>query len=200
MTMNKSKKRNAAVLMVVGLLLVVSAVALFVYNLLDDRRAGEKSREVLKKMDTLTVTGDSRVDYAKIEDFEMPTVTVDGRKYIGRIQIPRLNVSLPILKECTQENLWISPCCYKGSAYNDNMILAAHNYSSHFGRLSRLNAGDDVMFFDVDGNRFEYKLTEIETLKNNDVELMEEGEWDLTLFTCTYGGRYRITARCKRVK
>ena len=28
---------------------------------------------------------------------------------------------------------------------------------------------------------------------------MEEGDWDLTLFTCTIGGKTRITVRCARI-
>ena len=29
-----------------------------------------------------------------------------------------------------------------------------------------------------------------------DVEAMESGDWALTLFTCTIGGKTRVTVRC----
>jgi sortase A len=32
------------------------------------------------------------------------------------------------------------------------------------------------------------------------VEEMESDEWDLTLFTCTIGGKSRVTIRCERVQ
>lgn len=45
-----------------------------------------------------------------------------------------------------------------------------------------------------------YKVAEFEELLPTDVEKMESSGYDLTLFTCTYGGRYRVTVRCVKVK
>ena len=38
------------------------------------------------------------------------------------------------------------------------------------------------------------------TLPETAVEEMRAGEWDLTLFTCTYDGRARVTVRCIRTE
>lgn len=38
----------------------------------------------------------------------------------------------------------------------------------------------------------------VEILDETAVEEMTAGEWDLTLFTCNYDGRARITVRCIR--
>lgn len=46
---------------------------------------------------------------------------------------------------------------------------------------------------------FEYEVVSLEILIPEDVEPMEEGDWDLTLFTCTIGGKTRITVRCARM-
>lgn len=40
----------------------------------------------------------------------------------------------------------------------------------------------------------------METLPETAVEEMRAGEWDLTLFTCTYDGRARVTVRCIRTE
>ena len=40
-----------------------------------------------------------------------------------------------------------------------------------------------------------YKMVERETLNPTDIEGMESGNWDLTLFTCTVGGQSRVTIR-----
>ena len=48
----------------------------------------------------------------------------------------------------------------------------------------------------MDGNTFYYEVMYVEILDNNAVEEMSAGQWDLTLFTCTYGGATRITVRC----
>jgi len=39
-----------------------------------------------------------------------------------------------------------------------------------------------------------------EVLLPTAVEEMTAGEWDLTLFTCTLGGRSRVTVRCELVE
>jgi len=39
----------------------------------------------------------------------------------------------------------------------------------------------------------------VETLMPTDIKEMTSGEFDLTLFTCTVGGQYRVTVRCDRV-
>ena len=128
----------------------------------------------------------------------MPTVSFDGNDYIGRVDIPSLGLSLPVISEWSYPRLKIAPCRYTGSAYLDNLIIAAHNYSSHFGNLNRLNTGDTVTFTDVDGNQFTYAVSLIEDLPGTAIEEMQAGEWDLTLFTCTLGGRSRVTVRCER--
>jgi sortase A len=52
----------------------------------------------------------------------------------------------------------------------------------------------------MDGNVFVYEAAVVETLGPTDVEEMHSGDWDLTLFTCTVGGRSRVTVRFNRVE
>lgn len=58
-------------------------------------------------------------------------------------------------------------------------------------------AADRVTFTDVDENVFLYSVAEIQILQPGDVEEMLSGGWALTLFTCTLGGRTRVTVRCE---
>ena len=61
---------------------------------------------------------------------------------------------------------------------------------------ARKAAQVEVSFTDAVGNVFLYTVAELETLGKTDVEEMQAGDWDLTLFTCTYGGKNRVTVRC----
>jgi sortase A len=92
----------------------------------------------------------------------------------------------------------IAPCRYSGSAYLSNLVIAGHNYSNHFGRLSDMKIGDEVKFIDVDGNEFDYRVGDIEILQPIAVDEMKNSDWDLTLFTCTIDGVNRITVRCEK--
>ena len=106
-----------------------------------------------------------------------------------------MELELPVISEWNYPNLKIAPCRYGGSAYLNNLIICGHNYRSHFGNLKHLTVGDLAFFTDTDGNVFTYKMVGQETLSKTSAEAMESGEWDLTLFTCTVGGKNRVTIR-----
>ena len=110
-----------------------------------------------------------------------------------------LGLSLPVMSEWSYPNLKLAPCRYSGSAYTGNFTIAGHNYSTHFGPIGGLNAGDSITFTDMQGNRFSYEVQVVETLEATAVEDMVGEEWDLTLFTCDLSGESRITVRCLRV-
>ena len=104
-------------------------------------------------------------DYILNPDMEMPVEHIDGQDYIGVLAIPGLELKLPVISEWSYPRLKIAPCRYAGSAYTGDLIISAHNYSSHFGKLNHLRVGDTMTFTDIDGNVFHYKVMEIYTLK-----------------------------------
>lgn len=191
-----------------GLLLLAAALFLTSYNLYDDYRAflssihaAEQLRKGIDSDDFGNPDGDGESeipDYILNPDMDMPVKNIDGQDYIGILSIPSLNLELPVISEWSNSRLKIAPCRYGGSAYSGNLIIAAHNYRSHFGSLRNLEEGSDVIFTDVDGNIFTYTVMVREILKSTDVQEMESGGWDLTLFTCTAGGQNRVTVRCIR--
>lgn len=124
---------------------------------------------------------------------------IDDREYIGVLSIPALGLELPVISAWDYPGLRVAPCRYTGSAYTDDLVIAAHNYASHFGRLRELSQGDSIRFTDTDGNVFDYVVSELGILEPYAVSQMTEGDWDLTLFTCTPGGQYRVTLRCNRI-
>ena len=112
---------------------------------------------------------------------------------------PTLQVEVPIFSEYVFDQLPYTPCRYAGSYLTDNMIVAAHNYDSHFGRIRKLDSGDRIDFTDVTGTVYHYQVIQTEILPDTAVEEMEQGNWDLTLFTCTLSGTQRVTVRCERI-
>ncbi len=116
----------------------------------------------------------------------------------GTLEIPALELSLPVMDAWSDPDLKLAPCRYKGSAYLDDMIVAGHDYRTHFGNLYRLQTGEEVRSTDAEGNLFAYTVAEREKLAATAVEEMENGDWDLTLFTCAWGGKAREAVRCIR--
>ena len=129
----------------------------------------------------------------------MTEVEINGNQYIGYLSIPVLGLELPIMSSWSYPKLNIAPCRYTGSVRGEDLVLMAHNYSSHFGKLSQLDLGDMVEFTDMDGVITRYEVVGKDVLDPAAVEEMTSGDFDLTLFTCTYGGGSRVTAYCNRI-
>ncbi len=201
------RNKKGLILITLGILLLLGAAGLAGYNIWDENRAAESVESILRQMDTLIPRPDEVErpegmipDYLLAPKMEMPTVEVEENRYIGCITIPAIGIDLPVMGEWNYPNLKIAPCRYAGSAYLDDLVICAHNYAHHFGGLSRLSIGDRVEFTDVDGNLFVYSVAEKEQLNPDEAARMLSGGWDLSLFTCTLGGQYRVTIRCERVE
>ena len=203
------KAMKGKILTGVGLLLIAAALLLTVYNIRESDRAGAESEEMVVRLESLTADLPDRLEtekkelvpeYKKNPEMEMPTVEVNGQECVGMIEIPALGLKLPVISEWSDAKLKKAPCRYSGSAYLKNMIIAGHNYRTHFSGIKRLNPGDSVVFTDADGNIFSYEVAEIETVGGYDIEKMEAGDWDLTLFTCTNKGKARAAVRCREIE
>ena len=203
------KVMKGKILTGVGLLLIAAALLLTVYNIRESDRAGAESEEMVVRMESLTAALPERLEtekkepvpeYKKNPEMEMPTVEVNGQECVGMIEIPALGLKLPVISEWSDAKLKKAPCRYSGSAYLKNMISAGHNYRTHFSGIKRLNPGDSIVFTDADGNVFSYGVAEIETIGGYDIEKMEAGDWDLTLFTCTNKGKARAAVRCREIE
>lgn len=200
------KRKAGKLLMTIGLLLIAAAFLLMVYNIWESKKAENMSEEILNQIkdgqdeNVSSDDADEKPLYEIYPDMEMPVLTIDGVDYIGILTVPSLGLELPVAGNWSYPNLRRSPCRYKGSAYSNDMIIAGHNYSRHFGGLKNLAIGEEISFRDVDGHIFQYQVDDIETIPGTAVEDMDAGEWDMTLFTCTYGGKSRVTIRCRKLE
>ena len=198
-----------------GLLLLLAALLLTAYNLWRDAMASTSVDFVLEHLTPALSSRQAALpalpsgedleeafipDYVLNPEMAMPEENIDGRSYIGVLDIPALELSLPIISEWSYDALQIVPCRYSGSAYLDNLVIAGHNYRSHFASLPQLQPGDSVTFTDMDGNVFSYEVSSLETLSPYAVSDMTSGDWDLTLFTCTVGGQSRLAIRCDQAE
>ena len=210
----KSKTRLGNVLLAAGALFLAAALLLTGNNLVETYQAGQTSerlsQEVSSRIESHSQDADSlsqaalvgeeeTPEYLRNPEMEMPVEEIEGNGYIGLLEIPALGLSLPVMSEWSYPNLKLAPCRYSGSAYTGNFTIAGHNYSTHFGPIGGLNAGDSITFTDMQGNRFAYEVQVVETLEATAVADMVSEEWDLTLFTCDLSGESRITVRCLRV-
>ena len=188
-----------------GLLLIAAALFLSAYNEMESHEARNSAQQVIAQMcQTLPTETAAETEAPAVPEYlldaerEMPVQTINGRDYIGVLTIPSLELELPVLSQWDYPALKVAPCRYSGSLYQDNLIICAHNYASHFGKIKNLRVGDTAIFTDMAENVVRFQLAAQETIQPEDLEAMEAGDWDLTLFTCTVGGQSRVTVRFVR--
>ena len=210
-------------MIIAGVLLLLCAGAWTVRNCLLQEQAETASKSSLEALVTqiptpvvrepaqtpvteLEMTAIDRTEPLVVPDYllnpgmDMPEQEVDDVAYIGYLELPALGLTLPVCSETTEWLLKLAPCRFSGSAYKNNLIIGAHNYTTHFGSLGSMKYGDAVTFTDVDGNVFQYEVIDFETLQPNQSEDLCAGDWDLTLYTCTFNIESRLVLRCAKLE
>lgn len=182
------RRQQGMILMSLGAALILAALSLLLWNWRADWKAGKSSEEILAQM-VRQMEDDGALD-------ESGEMQMDGYSYIGYLSVPTLGLELPVMSDWSYSQLKLAPCRYSGSVRTEDLVIAAHNYSRHFGRLKELSAGDEVYFTCTDGAVIGYEVAQVEILSPDNTEDMTSGDYPLTLFTCTYGGQSRVTVRC----
>ena len=189
-----------------GVVCILSSVGFVVYNRWENKNAEEIAKDLLEDvqsiMDEKQPEQPLPADTVNLPDdpekipTEMATVKVDGYDCIGVLSVPVLDLELPVLTDWSYAKLKKAPCHYYGTYYEKDFVIAAHNYQSHFGKLSELQPKDLILFTDVSGTVYCYEVVLLETLPGNATEEMITSGFALSLYTCTPGGASRVTVRC----
>lgn len=196
------RKKTGILFVIAGAVLILSALLLLFYNRYEDEQAGEVAEEVLSEVEAVIESAqESTLPYEEIlpeQNPELPVVEIGGYEYVGYLEIPALELKLPVMAEWDYTRLKKAPCRQAGSSRTDDLVIAAHNYRRHFGKLKDLPIGSIVMFTDMDGICNTYTVDTIDTLNPYAVDEVLNSDADLVLYTCTKGGKTRVTVFCTR--
>jgi sortase A len=200
-------RRIGTLLVIIGFLAILSGGAVWLRNYLEERAAAGYSESIAAEFfvsvsppeasanteppphQPLFVSGSGQFTDDKV-------VSIDGAGYIGIISIPLLDINLPVNQDWSYPALKKSPCRYSGNIHDNTLVVAAHNYDRHFGNIARLSIGDPVILFCAGGIERRYETVSVETVDPGDTDSVINSGYDLTLFTCTYGGQARVVVRC----
>ena len=138
-------------------------------------------------------------------------LNANGDGIMGYIQIPSINVKLPIFHTTSEEVLQIGVGHLEGSSLpvggeNTHSVLSAHRglpSATLFTDLDKVPIGDDF-FLIILGEYLAYEVDQIEVVEPDDTSLLqvEDGQDLCTLITCTpYGvNTERLMVRGHRVE
>ena len=201
--------------LMLGSALVLAAVCLYVYDRLEDARAGAQAASAVSQLrQSQSIAAVSETEQPADSAESLPTEDAESepesasasetpassieREYLGVLTIPALGLELPVQTEWSKANLKVSPCRQCGSAAGGDLVIAAHNYKSHFGRLSSLSEGDEVRFTSQDGAEAVYTVERTAQVSPEEPEALREGGCPLVLYTCTPGGKARVVVYCRK--
>lgn len=205
--------------MAVGAALILSALVLLLHNRYADARAGREAETLLASVEAAISSQATEPEKTRPSgqethlageengteptapealDPEMPVAMLEGYGYVGYVEIPALGLKLPVMSDWDYTRLEIAPCRQFGSSRTDDLVIAAHNFESHFGRLKEMSLGNTVRFTDMAGIVNTYRAEMIELLSPKDVDAVQNSGYDLVLYTCTRDGQERVAVFCNR--
>ena len=187
----KRKKNFYKVHFILSLFLIVALGVAYVYGAYDRNKSEAFSQEVLSGIDiddgTLVDDEilvayldngpelDGQEEQQQIEQQEQEQqvsrrgrnqviTTSDGTSYatVATVNVPKLNLSYPVLAETSDKLLKISPCKFWGPEPNEvgNFCIVGHNYrnSKFFSKVPTLVTGDTVKLTDLSGRTLTYRI------------------------------------------
>lgn len=119
------------------------------------------------------------------------TPGADGKTPIATIEIPAIDLKLPVLEGATKANMKYAAAHMTETSplgETGNAAIAAHRARTKgrlFNRLNEVNIGDQIDI-DAETGRFVYEVYEISVVEPTDVSVLEPKGDDriLTLITC----------------
>ena len=177
-TTNKNLRR----LVICGVLLAASIVALISYYVWDSQRIDYTNQKLVEVANVFVAQNEDAI------------TTINNREIIGVVEIEKINVKYPIIAYENDSSLDISIVKYSGPALNEtgNVVLLGHRSANggnlFFTRIDHLVSGDTVKVTDKTGRTVNYKVVEYNIHTPYDLSVLEaekSGAKELTLISCT---------------
>ena len=212
-------KIRGIILMSIGGILILTSLGLILNHLYEENIANREAEIICSKLivqiekekdsnstgtseqlvsdeKAAGIPDESQMIRSKLTDANIDTIDIDGLDYIGYVSIPDLDLDLPVVSKWSYDALKVSPARYSDDGSSYGLVIAAHNFARHFGKIYSLPEGAVVYFTDVHGVVYSFEVVKQEVLNPEDITKMTTEPYDLTLFTCTPGGVSRVTVRC----
>lgn len=229
----KRKKVIYKILFIISLFLMISLVSMYICAEYDKSKEESISGDILSYLnmkDDTTISSyenalvvkitqeasnlpDDSIEETSNSNVKVATATStytapNGKKYesIGVINIPKINLTYPILSKTTDALMKVAPCKFHGGSSNEvgNLCIIAHNYRRKgvfFSDVPDLEVGDIVEIQDLSKRTVQYEVYDIHTVVEDDVSDTTQktnGRKEVTLITCTDdSNEQRVIVRCK---
>lgn len=191
------------VINVILIMLIIAAlvvIGLIIYNYV----VSEQNDNNLAKV--VTEIEEQFSNNANTNSIEPANVQYNGYDVVGIIEIPSINIKYPIINKTNDTTMKYSITKFSGGEINSigNFTVAGHNNlnGTMFGKVKRLNIGDQIKMTDLYNNTVTYEIFEIYSVDPNDVSVLnpvDKNTREITLITCTNGHLNRLITKAREV-
>ena len=166
------------------------------FNMYEDNNIEQKENGKNIKINSIKTTNQTNsINKVKVD---FPT-EIEGIEVIGKVEIPKINLTTYILAETSKETLNKSVTKLCGPKVNGlgNLCITGHNYNNKnmFKDLKKLEKGDSIFITDMNANKIEYLVYDKYKVYPKEIDCLSqntEGEREITLITCTSGAIKRL--------
>lgn len=174
-------KRNYLIVFLLSIIICIVILIYFIFTFF--KKINEQNQtNLLKEKYSINSLYSTNNNYAAVK-------LSNNISIIGLIEIPKINISYPILSNSDEDLLKISVCRFSGPLPNriGNMCIAGHNYNNNlmFSRLNKLDIGDSIYITDLNNSRIEYIIYNKYRVKQSNLNCTENtNNVEITLITC----------------
>lgn len=138
----------------------------------------------------------------KVSSSQKMSTRIGNSVVYGKIKINKINIEYPIIEYINDDSLWKSICKISNNTINGtgNLCLAGHNMRNMtmFGKLKKLENGDEVEITNLYGDKYIYTVYETYYVEPTQTEVLKNtSEPILTMITCNNTSSKRLIVRAK---
>lgn len=187
------------------ILILLIAIIFFIWSLIY-----KKNIKVLNEISNTKIEKEILVEEEKIVEEYIPKkilpTEIEGYKIVGKLEIPKINLSTYILDVTNEDSLKESVTKLCGPNINEvgNFCILGHNYNktTMFGNLKKLEINDSLTLINMYGQKVQYLVYDIYKVYPNEVECLNQetyGNREVTLITCTAGAIKRLVVKATEI-
>ena len=164
---------------IAGAAMLVGALVALIgwqWNVYDSQKQAGRLVETLYAL--MPETRDAIVEERR--DNTMSMLSIDGRDFVGIIEMPQYGLKLPVSGEWGHISRY--PCHLSGSIYDGSLQIGATTQEGQYNFYREISLDDTVVFTDVEGNRYTFRVSAMRYEKHIDQASLQRENADLTLF------------------
>ena len=179
------------------IIMAIVVTGIIIYNYVISKQNDDNLAEVVTEIEE---------QFTANEGQQAANVQYNGYDVVGIIEIPSINIKYPIINKTNDTTMKYSITKFSGGDINSigNFTVAGHNNlnGTMFGKVKRLQIGDEIKMTDLYNNTVTYQIFDIYSVEPNDVSCLEsvdENTREITLITCTNGHLNRLITKAREV-